>query len=123
MIKRKPRIDYWAGWLDGEGCFQYYGTTSISCSNSYKPNLDRLAKRFGGTVRPRKPNKLSCKPMFEWTVTGERSRKACRELIPYLVEKREQAEILTRIMEYPKKSMMRKVMNRELKGLKHREAA
>jgi hypothetical protein len=104
---------YLAGIIDGEGCIlmnrekgrkgEYIYRLSVTIANSSKNLHGWLEEKLVGRgyVRRVKPTKDRVghperwKPMYNWVVSG--SRKAIvllREIAPYLVIKREQAELL-----------------------------
>jgi hypothetical protein len=96
-----PDLSYIAGFLDGEGCFswktgnkEYQGAPRIDCSNTYLPILDTIRRRFGGSIYKRKPPEDNCRQVWQWTATGPNARGAIRLLLPYLIEKAEQARLL-----------------------------
>lgn len=92
-------LAYFAGFLDGEGTFlihrahdRYY-KSRISCGNTYLMVLERLKRIFGGSIikRPIQPNR---KPFFVWYVDGHRASDVAKQLLPFLREKKLQAEII-----------------------------
>lgn len=113
---------YLAGYADGEGCFRYNGTTAVSVINSYPWALQQFQRIWGGSIR-KKPNTdpAKHKDVYEWEVTGANARRVAKELEPFLREKRRQAQLVVRIMQYPKKSAERMEMARQLKELKKYE--
>lgn len=100
-----PGIQYFAGFADAELCFSwkrgprmYQGCARVDCTNTYRPVLEMFSRRFGGRVY-RKVNKSVIdnpryRPCYGWTVTGARARNTIRTLLPYLVEKAEQARLI-----------------------------
>lgn len=90
---RRTRIVYAAGFFDGEGW------VSIKTHKVYQPNLmigvgqlvreplDLLLGLWGGSINQGKDG------MFRWQIGADRSANALREMLPYLMVKRTQAEI------------------------------
>lgn len=109
-----PRIDpsatdlaWAAGIVDGEGCI-YIGKRSRERPGSTRPGwkctlrvantdvrmVNRMWQFFGGHVTPPRMIRLSTRPYFEWHSESARSTRAILEaLLPYLVVKRDQAEV------------------------------
>jgi hypothetical protein len=103
-------VGYLAGILDGEGSVslkksnankhrktpQYEG--AVTMGMVYKEIIDLFVQRYGGAVRiERVPNR---QPIYRYAKVGTQGVLAIlEELTPYLIEKRERAELL---MEYYK---------------------
>jgi hypothetical protein len=100
--------EYIAGLLDADGWF-CVGQRScksnklgialdamIGCSMTTREPLDKLAIRYGGKVQgPRKLKNPNAKPQYRWVVRGTQKVEAVLfDVLPYLVIKREQAEVL-----------------------------
>jgi hypothetical protein len=87
-------VAYTAGLLDGEGCIrvqrtkEYYGAR-VQISQKDRHVLDWVAEYFGGIVS--KAPSHSCS---QWTATGERAALVLELLIPFLIVKKDQAELL-----------------------------
>ena len=99
-MTRKEQVAWAAGFVDGEGC--------ITIQKSYAPSkqgwhamslmmrvtqkrrqpLDTLASLFGGEVKP-----MRSRPYFDWTLSAAHTASALREMLPYLVLKRDQADL------------------------------
>lgn len=97
MVVNRSSIEYLAGFLDGEGSWLLDSTTRIVCNNTCPTPLYALKRRFGGTVseQPQKCRRKQVhRTLFRWAISGEDCRKACLELIPYLIEKKPQAHLL-----------------------------
>ncbi len=100
-------MDYVAGFFDGEGCVcitkthrkirdthEYVLSTGIG--NTYAPILYYLKEEFGGYIHlnlSAKKRKATYKPFFQWHITGKKARCFLEKLLPYLIVKKEQAEI------------------------------
>lgn len=87
-------LNYFAGFIDGEGCFSiclrkdtYYEPTLIVANNHRHP-LDLLAHYAAGRVYT-----LGTR-CYQWRVSHRQLRIFLPKLIPYLLVKREQAELM-----------------------------
>ena len=108
---KETDLAYMAGIVDGEGCFwigkipkkdgdgyvteHYRGILKID--NTDKRLLDWIDIVFSGTASARCRSTSSRKferEVFTWTATGDRLLDMCELLLPYLVIKKEQCEIM-----------------------------
>lgn len=114
---------YAAGVFDGEGSVGLYATSNgksekvywavkLSVVGTHRPMIEALSEHFGvgsfttqkrQTVR-RTPSRDyeadMCKQGWRWSVQSKRDVAAVlREILPYLIEKREQAEAVLRYCE------------------------
>jgi hypothetical protein len=108
---RPVDLAYMAGVVDGEGCFflcklpkkegdgykteHYRGLLKID--NTDIRLLDWIDKVFSGTSSARCRSTSSRKferEIFTWTATGDRLLDLCEQILPYLVIKKEQCEIM-----------------------------
>ena len=64
-----------AGFLEGEGCFHWHTTPTITAGQVDLDPLERLQNLFGGKihVRRRAGKGLSKQDLFDWRVTGARA--------------------------------------------------
>ena len=101
---------YLAGIIDGEGTLFIgnYGNkdknrgngffqTVIAVTTTDKCLIDWLYSNFGGWMSEYTPKQRAenCKgPVYSWKCTGDRLTHLCEIMIPYLVIKKDQAEIL-----------------------------
>jgi len=109
----------WAGGLlDGEGCFRASTTPTISVESTSKNTVERLYELFEGTCSAEKRRTASGRQVFRWRVYGKNAVKVCESVLPYLVEKQKQAELLILFYRYPKRSAMRRSISRRLSKLK-----
>ena len=101
---------YLAGLFDGEGCIYYNKKSNykrkrdtwinicISISNTYKPLMERLHNEFGGHLRTR-ISKYQFesgryrKTGYEWVLCNTKAENFLRECLPYLIIRKERAEI------------------------------
>lgn len=99
-------IEYLAGAFDSEGTIGIHRSTStgihrngktyavqIAVTNTYLPLLMEFRDMFGGTVTNRKPTGHGVKRRYDWYLTGQRARTFLITIMPYLLEKRQQAEL------------------------------
>ena len=118
----KPtELAYLAGFLDGEGCFSLAGSSiRVQAVNCYPGVLTLLRDAFGGRCRLREEGKnANCRRTFEWSIYAQGAENACRKLLPYLFEKKQQAELLLMIRATDKQS--RAPLIQALKDMKHTE--
>jgi LAGLIDADG endonuclease len=103
------QIAYLAGIIDGEGSIYIgnfscnkktkvpYYQTNIQVTNTDKNLIDWLFNVLGGLVSHRTAKqtpKNSRKPVFTWTASGERVTHLCELILPYLICKKRQCEIM-----------------------------
>jgi hypothetical protein len=89
---------YFAGLFDGEGCitFQMRGyipsSLHMALWNTHRPVLLAMQSKYGGSVTSKnvKANRLS---QWGWQATGKVGITFLHEVYPYLIIKKEQAEI------------------------------
>jgi len=113
------RLAYFAGYLDGEGCFYSTpgGSVRIQVSNTFPYTLEQLKQRFGGSVRLRGKSNGG-RAVYEWVVYGKVAMEACALLAPYLHEKRDQCSTLVAIRGSHPRSARRASLIACLKDLK-----
>lgn len=103
---------YMAGIMDGEGCFyigNYSGNrkngdkhfqTVIAVSSTDNSLINWLFEVFGGgksKYTPRQMAKNCRKQVYRWQATSHRLLHICQIILPYLVIKKRQAEIMIEI--------------------------
>ena len=95
---------YFAGILDGEGHITIVKTSPshgghhvilVQVGNTHRGLIELFGARFGGRVNgPYQPERdKPRKPMFTWRVTNAKAEGVLRTLLPYLLVKRQQAEL------------------------------
>jgi len=119
-MTRKEKIAWAAGFVDGEGC--------ITIQKSYAPSkqgwhamslmmrvtqkrrqpLDALASLFGGSAEP-----MKSRPYFDWTISAVQTANALREMLPYLILKRDQAELALEFYELQQERASSTVLSEE----------
>lgn len=106
------QVAYMAGIMDGEGTFyigNYSGNrkngdkhfqTVIAVASTDSCLIDWLMHIFGGTPTKYTPNQMAknCrKQVYRWQATSNRLLHICEEILPYLVIKKRQCEIMIEI--------------------------
>ena len=99
MLTREE-LAYMAGFFDGEGCIGAYAPRKYSIIVSIGQNdptiLIRLKKLYGGTLTG--PDKGA---HYKWQVSARKAEKFLRDILPWLVSKREQALIAIELADRP----------------------
>ena len=106
---REKLIAYAAGFFDGEGSIsttikkkirtetgkmRVISQFRIAVSQTDPRPLSILKQLWSGRIRPiKRDDKLYYKPKFTWRISGNRVVLALTEMLPYLIVKREQAEL------------------------------
>jgi len=101
---------YLAGILDGEGCIHVgcfrkitsyrkspHFQTYINVSNTSEVLIDWLHNTFGGAKRkytPRQTPLNSRKPVYLWCVWSEQLEHICELVLPYVVIKKREVELM-----------------------------
>ena len=94
-------LAYTAGYIDGDGCF-YIGKNikpikyrrALIVSSSDKTICDFFKNEFGGNCSYNKKSIRfpTHKPIAQWYIQGESSEKLTESLVPYLIEKKSDAQ-------------------------------
>ncbi len=111
--QRLTDLVYAAGYLDAEGCFRFHRTPTVTVTNTYPYTLMFLRAMFGGSIRT-KPEVPNSRTAYEWCAFGDNARNCIKRVLPFLREKKPQAEILTELLLYPPKSVRRKRLTKLL---------
>jgi hypothetical protein len=112
-------LAYFAGYLEGEGCFTVNSRSPRVCvGTTYPGAILRLHEAFGGGTSDRPRNEPRCRPQFEWYIYGQKAIDVCKQLMPYLDEKRPQAEAMIAWYAAPCGSVTRRIMEDRLNALK-----
>ena len=91
-----------AGYFDGEGCVEYYkDTPRLRIGNTHLPTLVYIQRCLGGTVSAQ-VLRANQRPFFKWSVHGKNALHVASLLIPFLREKKDQAELIFQIRALPK---------------------
>ncbi len=93
------QIAYIAGFFDGEGHIGLnangtWPALRIGANQVVKAPLALIHARYGGYLvhRDRVKYNPNAQPIWEWSIRAQRAQAVLRELIPYLIVKRERAE-------------------------------
>jgi len=112
-------LAYTAGILDGEGylgCWIEHNAyrERITVHMKYDKVPNWLLSHWGGYLCLRKDKS------FTWNLSGEKMRKMLIEVLPYMVEKRRQCQILLEFGELKKQNILFQADTPELKAEKHK---
>lgn len=121
-------IIYTSGYIDGDGSFYcryqldkrdgfFYWNYGIKI-DSINPEIIHFFKNeFGGSIykRIRDGNRRDC---FEFNISGSKSTHLIKSIIPYLVEKKEEAQLLNNFIDPIYKYEKHKFID-QLKDIKH----
>tara|TARA_Y100000310_G_scaffold327370_1_gene393612 strand:+ start:903 stop:1250 length:348 start_codon:yes stop_codon:yes gene_type:complete len=110
-------LAYVAGYLDGEGCFVYINSPTIQVASVFPYTLKLFAESFGGKVKKRRPNDGIRKVYYDWRTFGDTSIDIINLTLPYLHEKKQQAELML-LMRKAKKGPERDGMGAQLVAMK-----
>jgi hypothetical protein len=106
------QIAYLAGIIDGEGSIYIgnfscnpktkvpYYQTNIQVTNTDKDLIDWLYDIFGGLISKRTAKQHpanSRKQAYIWTCSGDRVTHLCELILPYLIAKKRQCEIMIKM--------------------------
>lgn len=95
-----------AGFFDGEGTFQiakdsrpggkYYARMRVG--GCHKGSIEKFSSimGFGNIVREESPGPMANFKQFRWSTSGFRAVECAKKILPYLVVKRHECEILLR---------------------------
>ena len=113
---RHINLSYLSGFFDGEGCVL---PDRIQVDNTNPYILEKYLVFFGGgTIALKKPKNNKMRACYRWSAYGEIGRNALREMMPYLMEKKEQALINLDILSHKRSSPERAELISKLKHLK-----
>jgi hypothetical protein len=94
--------EYIAGLFDGEGCILVTrGSLRVQIAGCYRPTIEALPEQFGGWICRDKDKGPSYKTCYRWVITCSPAQAFLRTILPYLREKREQAELALQITYLP----------------------
>lgn len=116
----KEWLSYVAGYLDGEGCFVYINSPTIQVASVFPYTLRLFAESFGGKVKKRRPKDALRKVYYDWRTFGDTSIDVINLILPYLHEKKQQAELML-LMRKAKKGPERDGMGAQLVAMKRIE--
>lgn len=111
MTNRQTKLAYCAGILDGEGSIgvQIAKPNKTRKTNSYRVRvrvamcdigaITLLQELFGGSIKTRQPKNLRHRMSYDWIVRSLRAKDALTEMLPYLIIKRERAQIAIELID------------------------
>jgi hypothetical protein len=96
---RDTDLAWAAGIIDGEGCIslnqekrtQYLLRLTVTNTNLLL--LTRIQELFGGNICPMKRYQDHWKDRWQWDLKAAKAERALRAVLPYLVAKRQEADI------------------------------
>ena len=114
-------LSYYAGYIDGEGCFEYQQgkTPCVSVTNTYLRTLEELQRFFGGNIYKNRRKERS-RQNWKWYVYGEGALTCLKLVMPYLKEKRKQAALVLHMRGLSKTK--RRELCSTLREMKQRES-
>lgn len=88
---------YAAGFMDGEGCINASSSRSttyirVLIVNTNKEILELLKQQWGGDIKENKRHKANWKTSFTWRISHSSCLIFLKEIYPFLVVKKKQAE-------------------------------
>jgi len=106
-VSRETDSAYIAGFFDGEGCVGVHTDSRnmkpylmIRANNTDRVNLQFLADKIGGHVQ-KNPRSARRKPIYLWLACGVEAAMILSRLLPYLIDKKERAELGIECMTTP----------------------
>jgi hypothetical protein len=117
------QLAYLAGIVDGEGCFVIgcyafnkktgvpHFHTTIQVTSTDRILIEWLVDNFGGKVAaytPKQTAKNSRRTPYKWVIHADRLKHLCELMLPYLVIKKDQAELMIEMRDTFEKTRMRK---------------
>lgn len=91
----------------------------VSVSNTFAPILRVYRERFSGTITQDVSRSEKHKTGYRWQCYGTNALNCVRALLPYLIEKKDQAHLMLLYREFPKASPERKAIYLRCRELKH----
>lgn len=89
-----PDIPYLAGFFDGEGMFRYQNSPEARVSNTDLEIIACYWRRWGGSITRVEQSNPKWRTQYIWSVCGDAALAAIQDLLPYLREKRAQADLV-----------------------------
>lgn len=111
ILERSHKLAYIAGIFDGEGSIgvSIARPKGARKTNSYRVRMrvsmcdDRaiilLQELFGGKIKTHQPSNPKHKLQYDWMLRSWDARQALKELLPFLVIKKERAEVAIMLIE------------------------
>ncbi|KKM15745.1 hypothetical protein LCGC14_1692950 [marine sediment metagenome] len=120
----KPSIEYFAGLFDGEGCIciaraKQGWKNSRSKSPAYELKvfirmsdvrpIQIFKERFDGNISFQEYKPVNHRPTHCFYCSHTKAERVVKELLPYLIVKKEQAEVALEFQQYMRDSNCKKV--------------
>lgn len=98
-------VAYLAGLMDGEGCIymerkasrhSYSYVLVVRVTNEHKGALERCKEKFGGSLytMSEADTEQNRKQIFQWSIKGKAAHEFLKTVVPFLVIKLEQAQLV-----------------------------
>lgn len=115
MTLKDTDLAYIAGYIDGEGCIRWGDSTPRISVQSCNPYPLRFVQNLFPSAKVNKENRLTKrnKPVYRLEYNGLNAIKIMLLVLPYLIEKKDQAEKLIQI--YQLKQELKKAKQRKHK--------
>src|ERR1700675_1391807 len=129
-LTERERLRYLAGIMDGEGCIgawnrrakdptrrRVHAEVSLRICMTTPFAVQMFHETFGGALFAEKRKGTKRRQTFAWVATATKAENCLRALVPFLREKREQAETalaLMAIMHRPRPGLPRLLSDEEL---------
>ena len=91
-----------AGFTDGEGYMDLGTSARVVWTTTHRPTLVRIQGKIGGSIRTLQDVPHCRKPRYQLSVFGPTARAMLTVLLPFLVEKRPQADLILSYQACPK---------------------
>lgn len=112
--QRRIDVAYLAGLVDGEGCFMYKGGPHLRVESTSRCVIEKMYEVFGGRCSVSNRRTALNRVVFIWNAYGPQAALISEELAEFLIDKRIQAILLSRIQKYPPGSAMRESIKSRL---------
>jgi len=119
VFVKQSILGYTAGIVDGEGslvcwieCNAYRERVTVHMKYECIPQW--MLEHWGGSVHERGDKS------FAWVLTGEKMRDMLRKILPYMVEKKRQANVILELAEWKKQNILFQADTPLLKNQKHK---
>ena len=116
--QRRIDVAYLAGLVDGEGCFLFNGGPHLRVESTSRCVIEKMHEVFGGSCAVAKRKTALNRIVFMWSAYGPTASSIAEELAEFLIDKRIQAILMSRIQKYPPGSAMRESIKIRLKSIK-----
>ena len=103
MAPTKTQLAWAAGFIDGEGSIHFIRHTWAKKQPLYYPHLTVaqvdprpllvLKEMFGGSIHLHPDSRGNNSDYWRWAIAARKGQKALKQMLPYLVLKKEHAEL------------------------------